>query len=286
MKRPTSLTAAIATACVGLAIIGLVSCSETPRTYLIRHDNTPAGKIVEYKLESNRVGSLYLNDELKEDFDRQIEAEVIYEIQEVLDNGVAVILEKNKWSWDEAAGDTGQVKRKTKEYAFSLKMTPKGKVIDFKSLADSPPTHQAYSAAYYEQGMPVFPDKAVPIGYSWTQTTTTSLPDGSTEEASTTYKVKGTARTMGYDCIIIEYKGNLTIPLFKDPSDTTALEGVDRSKMSGILYFALDAGSAVKSEERRRMASERNYIKGGKPMHRLMEFEEVISYYLVGLSNP
>jgi len=269
----------------GIITVGLTSCGNQPAKVLLRVKHDPVGKTIEYKLDSHRVGSYTVNGEKKDDFDTKIEAEIIYTTQKLLGNGYAMVLEKNIWHSDEPVNDSGKVKRVTKEYAYDLQVAPTGKVIDFAMEGEHSVAWENYARNFYEQGIPVFPAEAVPVGYKWTQTSLVVLQNKETVEAKTTYRIKGTATKMGYNCAIIEYKGNLILPILPDPSDTTGLEGLDNIEMNGILYFAIDAGMSVSSEERRRSVSKRKYNKDGTPYESLRDMEEVISYALSAVKN-
>ena len=96
----------------------------------------------------------------------KMEADIVYTTQDLIDNNIAVVLEENRWSWDEPVNDSGQVRRITREYAYRLQVAPSGKVLDFKMLGDYSPTWENYARNYYEQGIPVFPEEEIPIGYS------------------------------------------------------------------------------------------------------------------------
>jgi hypothetical protein len=257
-----------------------LSCSNQPITFQLSHNREPVGKKVQYRLEAQRVGTIYKNDELDHEIDLQIEADIIYSTKDILPNGNAIVLEENRWSYDVPADDSGKVKRKTKEYTYSLHVAPNGKVLEFEMVGDNSPTWERYSRSFYEQGVPVFPDEEITIGYTWTQKATVTLPNNETAQAGTTYRVKGTAKKMGYDCAIIEYKGNLVLPIFPNPKDSISIQGVDMIEMSGILYFGYDVGMSVGSEESRRVVSERQYDTPSESYLRRSEVDEMVSYSL------
>ncbi len=284
MKPSPPLTAIVI---IGLALIVFfgLSCTKQPTTYKLEVKYAPAGKILEYKLESHRVGSAFKNGELVENFDTKVEGDIIYTTQKVLPDGNCLILEENVWSWDEPVDDSGQVKRITRDYAYKYEIAPTGKMTDLKMLGEPSQPWEDYVKSFVEQGMPIFPEEPVSAGYQWVQKASVTLPDSQIYEAITTYTIKGTANKDGYDCVIIDYKGNLAIPLFKDPNDSLSASGVDWIEVNGLLYFAIDGGMAVNSEERRRVVSERSYIdrKTGEAVARRHEFDAVISSNLASL---
>jgi len=285
MKRIPHLTAAMGILLTTLSVFS-ISCSNEPTSFKLRAKYDTPGKVIEYKLNSHRVGSAYQNEEMIEDFDIKVEGDMIYTTQKVLPNGNAMILEENVWSWDEPVDDSGQVKRITREYAYKYQMTPSGKIIDLNMLGEHAQNWEDYVRSHTDQGMPFFPDEGVTAGYSWTQTSSVTLPDSEIVEVQTTYTVKGTANKQGYYCAIIDYKGKLALPLFPDPEKTGSTHGVDLIEMNGILYFAIEEGIPINSEERRRVISKRTYEnKEGETVNRRTEFEAFISYNLVGLNE-
>ena len=285
MKITSPAATAAGSALLTILVVMFASCSTTPTTFQLQVNYAPVGKIIKYTQESHRVGVIYKNEQKVKEVDLKIQGEITYTTQEILPGGDAVITEKNRWNWDEPAGDSGQVKRITKDYTYQVRISPSGKVADLKMVDASSPAWEDYIRLYCEQGMPVFPDQKISPGYSWTQSMSVTLVDSSSANAATTYRVKGVARKMGYDCAIIEYTGNLALPIFLDPADTLKLTGIDRIEMSGIMYFAIETGIAINSEEKRRVISERTYTKEGQVNRQRGESEEVISYSLVSIEG-
>ncbi|MDD4050920.1 MAG: hypothetical protein PHR28_03325, partial [candidate division Zixibacteria bacterium] len=175
---------------------------------------------------------------------------------------------------------SGNVKRKTEEYAYNQEIAPNGRVVSFRMVGESTAQWENYARQYYEQGVPVFPDGPIGVDSSWTQKVTVTLLDGSQEEAATTYRIKGTTYKLGYQCVVIEYQGKMVFPLFPDSADTTGLQGVDRVEAKGILYYGYEVGTAISSDESRRLILDRTSIKEGKKVHATAEYEEVIGYAL------
>lgn len=285
MKHSPPLMASLIFACCALIVISGLSCTHQPTEFKLEVKFGPVGKIIKYKLESHRVGNSFKNGEAVEDFDVKVEGDIAYTAQEVFPDGYTVVLEENEWSWDEAVKDSGQVKRVTKDYAYKYEVSPSNKVRNLKMLGKPSQAWEDYVKSFIEQGLPVFPEEKIAAGHQWTQVVEVNLPDGENSEVATTYIFKGIAHKQDYECAIIEYKGNLAVPLFPDPADSMSQSGVDRIEMNGIMYFAIEAGLSVNIEERRRVVSERFYIKGGEPMKRKNEFEAVISQNLVSISS-
>lgn len=256
------------------------ACSQQPKSFRLRVSYEPVGQVIAYTLTSHRVGKEYRDDSLFRDFDRKTEASIIFTTQKVLPNGNAIVLEEDRWHWDEPVDTTGKVKRVSNEYAYNQEFAPTGKIVSFKILGKSLPREDKYLQNYIEQANPVFPEIDVTVGHQWTQNSTVTLPDGSTGNAVMNYRVKGTAYKTGHQCALVEYQGNMVLPIFSDSTDTTGLQGVDRADVNGMLYQAVDVGIMVGFEERRRLTADRTMVKEGRKLKVRVEFEDVISYSL------
>jgi hypothetical protein len=101
--------------------VGL-SCSSEPQSIQLRMKYGSPGSSTSYKFTASEVGKVYGDSGLIRDFDIKIEGDIAYNTKDTLPGGGAIILEKNRWSWDEPADDSGQVKRVTREYAYNIRM--------------------------------------------------------------------------------------------------------------------------------------------------------------------
>jgi len=283
-KSPPSLTA-LCIVCAAAVAAAIVSCSPEPQTYRLHVNFGSPGVVSTYKFHGDEVGKIYKDGELSRDFDMKIEGDIIYKVKDTLPGGGAVVIEKNIWSWDEPAKDSGQVKRATKEYTYELQMHPTGKVMDLKMLDKPSDQWEEYVRAYARQANPIFPEEKIAPGYSWLQTVPVELPDGAVDTSDLRLTFKGTARKNGYNCAIIEFKGNVILPIFLNPEDTMQLVGVDRIEVNGITYQAIDKGMIVTSDERRRTIRDRNFLEGGEPVSRRSEIESVIKIELISIEG-
>ncbi len=133
--------------------------------------------------------------------------------------------------------------------------------------------------------MPVFPTGEISVGFNWTQSAKVMMPS-QTMEASTTYEVKSLVREMGYDCAVIEFTGNLIIPIEPDPADSIQVSGVDKIETTGKLYFAYKDGLVVLQRERWVVDGTRNYTeKKGKPKERTIAMQTDVEYALQSRST-
>ena len=159
--------------------------------------------------------------------------------------------------------DTTMEQGEAKAWERIVYFKPNGKTIDVEFPEPIDSAWAEYIRESYKQGLPVFPDGPVYVGYSWTQTTKV-LVDSESSVSSTTYEVKSFAREKGYDCVVIEYTGNMVIPIKPYSTEKTKgmREGVDRMDMKGVVYFAYKEGLAISFRENWKLNGDRKLIKG------------------------
>ncbi len=136
----------------------------------------------------------------------------------------------------------------------------KGKTIDIEFPEPMNEAYEDYIKESYKQGFPVFPENEVFVGYSWTQTTQVLLKN-EPSVSSTTYTIKSFAREKGYDCVLIDYKGNMVIPIKPEENNPNKRGGVDRIDMKGVMYYAYKEGLTVSIRENWLMNGERIMVK-------------------------
>ncbi len=266
-------------------IIAGLSCSSEPETvhFLMKYGSP--GSSVSYKFSASEAGKVYADTGAAHEFDIKVEGDITYNTLDTLPDGGAIILEKNRWSWDEPADDSGQVKRVTREYAYRVEMQADGKVVNLDMIDKPSQQSEDYVRSFAQQANPVFPEQAVAPGYSWLQTVPVEIVGGAVDTSKMTFKFKGMARKMKYQCAVLEYSGNLVLPIFPNTKDTVVVSGIDRIDISGITYFAIDEGILISSDERRRTNRERHYVSAKGEKTRRSEIEAVMNFELVGLKE-
>jgi len=267
------------------AIVAGLSCSSEPESVLLRVKYGSPGSSASYKFSADEVGKVYADTGAAREFDIKVEGDISYNTLDTLPDGGAIILEKNRWSWDEPADDSGQVKRVTREYAYKTEMRADGKIVKLDMVDKPSQQAEDYVRNFAEQANPVYPDHKVAPGYSWMQTVPIEIIGGAVDTSKMTFKFKGMARKMGYDCAVLEYSGNLVLPVFPNPDDTTVVSGIDRIEISGITYFAVDEGILISFDERRRTNRERKYVNKKEEKTRRSEIESVMNFELVDLKE-
>ena len=252
MKRLTALI---------LLTILLVSCTESEKRIKLSFKYKP-GMQLEYRQDSKRQTQIYNTDTLvKDEFDESY-AFIKQNIAEIVNDSTFKIDEIDTWHYTMPnKDDSTQMDSVTYSREMTLTVLQNGKIIDF-NFKDTKENISEYMKSYYEQGLPIFPSVEVSPGYSWTQTTSVVLPN-ETMNASTTYSIKSFVRESGYDCAVIEYTGNLLIPIEPKKDDKTQRSGIDKIQTNGMIYFAYIEGIVIKQTEIWKTEGERTHIEDG-----------------------
>ena len=255
-------------------------CSPGNKKITLRFKYNP-GLNLTYKQLSKRSVKISKGDSIIKEGTHSYTMKIQQEVKRFVDDSTAEVLEQDSWQTfgpnkeDSSLIDTIQNTRK-----LILQVLPNGKVINFKFVNDDDITLANYIKNYYEQGLPVFPVGEKSPGYSWTQSTRIMLPNNNIE-ASTTYIIKSLVREAGYDCAVIEYKGNMLIPIESDPNDSTHRSGIDRIKTNGLLYFAYKEGIVISQREHWIIDGDRSKILNGKKEHYKLAMNYDIDYMLI-----
>lgn len=147
-----------------------------------------------------------------------------------------------------------------------------------------------YVKKLYEQLAPRYPDEPVSKGYKWSNNIKVMLKNGETRDAISTYTIKGFVREAGYDCVIIESKGNTIVP-FQAEYDCEENNGkvletrIDKRKSRGIVYFAYKKGIIVKEDHSYEYLSEGTKVTadGEKKIKTISNGSQ--SYFLIEVSG-
>ena len=166
------------------------------------------------------------------------------------------------------------------DYSIQYDFMSNGKISNVTSATAK---NSDYLNDFYEQNSPVFPEELVAPGYTWTQTGNIILQDSSIATSTTGFKVVSYVRESGYDCLVIEYAGDLVIPIFPNPSDSTNLSGIDRIKSKGVLYFAYNEGLIILSRDNWHINGDRQILEDNKIVNYSIKSDFSNRYWLNGI---
>ena len=270
------------TAILSFIIAGLIigSCVQSDKRISLRFKYEP-GIHLYYEQISKRSYKVIDADTVSKHGVSSYRVDIEQEFIRFIDDTTAEISESSTWEFERPSKeDSTKMEKHTSNLKTRLQVLPTGKVIGVEFVDDTEKNRISYIKNYYEQGVPVFPTGEKPVGYVWTQTTKVVLPE-ETMEASTTYEIKSLVRQSGYDCALIEYNGNMAIPLEPSPEDTILIGGLDRIKIKGLMYFAYKEGIVVDQKETWVIDGDRTKLKDNEAVNYKVEMEYGVTYRLV-----
>jgi hypothetical protein len=275
------------TAVLILALIGLciVSCEQGGKQVKLQFRYSPGMKL-EYEQVTRGNVLVTSGDSTIRDQARETTVDIEHFVRRTVNDSTAEIVENKKIYYhtlnrlDSSVVDTVEEGREIVFY-----VAPNGKIMDLEVSGESDEAYTEYLRNFYEQGMPVFPDNEISQGYKWTQTYKVIL-EGEEMEASTTYEAKSFVRERGYDCLVLEYDGNLILPIAEKETDEYSERGVNRINATGLMYFAYKEGIVILQRERWVMDGDRSrtYIDRKKEFKVAVEYDVV--FELTSFDQP
>ncbi|MFZ5979619.1 MAG: DUF6263 family protein [Candidatus Zixiibacteriota bacterium] len=250
--------------CLLLAVL-LFSCEQGTKKVSLKFKHQP-GLALKYKLSQKHHMQVLEGDSVTKENSSETEIIIEHNVKRIVDDTTAEIYEILRLVKEVVTTkDTTITWDEQKEWGRILYTAPNGKIIDIEFSDETSDYSKEYIKDLYEQGMPVFPSGEFATGDTWTQTTKVHL-ENDQYDASMKYTVKSFAREKGYDCVLIDYDGNLIIPIMPYEMDGAVREGVNRVKMNGVMYFAYKEGVIVSIREHWDMEGDRtvNYKEKGK----------------------
>ncbi len=255
---------------LALTMLSLTSCDQGEKRVLLKHKYKP-GLELSYLQEIKGLAVERTSDSTCHDLSTEAEVNIGMYVRELVDDSLGKIIISYKQHTRSEDRISGKIKDTTATSPDLIAtMAPSGEIIKME-MEDSVgnEAHLKYYRDLYQQGTPTYPASEVTQGFRWVQSFKVSI-EGEEVDAATTYEVKAFVREAGYDCVLIEYSGNLVIPVLPEKGkDSTYLGGVDRVTSKGVIYFAYREGMTVIQKER--------WIRHGE--RKIRENEVVTNHY-------
>ncbi|MFH1688514.1 MAG: hypothetical protein ABIE70_13465 [bacterium] len=269
-----------------ISLVGLVlGCATGEKKITLRFKFEPGMKLV-YEQTTKSSYTVLEKDTVFEKGSRVYDVGIVAHVKSVAEDGTAELLDSTSWKWTQPNKEDSTVMDTVENIrATILFVEPDGRYQDIV-FGDDEPASAAWIKNYYDQAMPVFPAGELPVGYSWTQTTKVLLPD-ETMNAKSTYRIKSFARQGGYDCAVIEYEGNLIIPIEPHEKDSVKYQGYDEIEITGVTYFAYTAGIILQERQSWMVDGHREkMLEDGSTETYKVQTKSELDYHLVDLVKP
>ena len=275
MKSTTALLLTI-------LLLLLISCSMDNKEVSLQF-RYQEGMSLTYSQDTKGTVAVYENDTIIKSYPDHKWADVTQTVANQINDSTYKIEETVTWHFVQTnKSDTLKMDTISENRTMTLDVLTNGKIVDF-TIDEKMASRYSYFKNFYEQGMPVFPEKAVTPGYTWTQTAKVVLPD-ETMDATTTYEITSIVRESGYDCAVITYQGNLLIPIDEE-IEGMKRNGLDQVKSSGKIFFAYKEGIVVKQYENWNLNREVSQTKDDKTESYAVTSDFKTEYILIKKSN-
>ncbi len=209
----------------------------------------PDGQVIVWDFDGADHTDEYKNDSLWRTDDVSWSGTTQEEILDKIDSTV-FIKHTNTETIRTRDPKTGQYStRDTVSYMYSLQ-TSDGRIMSVENGEKPDSSAMESYRNKFKDLAPKYPLRAVPVGYTWTQTSKVELKDGGINDVTTSYKIRSLAKRGAHDCAIIDFTTELTYPIDRFiEEDSATLRGMGTSKTTGIIYHAYDIGVIIEFEQ-------------------------------------
>jgi hypothetical protein len=161
---------------------------------------------------------------------------------------------------------------------LTVEITPQGRILSIGGVETARPLFGEIDfQSYFEQGQPVFPQRPLKVGDSWTQEVRVMSPRSEPVTTSSTYVLERVIEEEGDPVAVIAFEGDIYLPFpyrpaGADSSATTTAE--ERIRARGEMFFELDTGRVRRVVSETDATLTRVEMVGGEPVRREIQFHE------------
>lgn len=167
---------------------------------------------------------------------------------------------------------------------LTVEITPQGRILSIGGVETARPLFGEIDfQSYFEQSQPVFPDRPLKVGDSWTQEVKVVSPSSEPVVTSSTYVLERIVEEDGKPIAVIAFDGDIYLPFPYRPegSAAAATTAEERIRVKGEMFFDLDSGRVRRVLSNADATLTRVEIEAGEPVRREMQIRESTSYELV-----
>ena len=170
------------------------------------------------------------------------------------------------------------------DITINLEISPQGRIIDVTNLESAKTLfHDMDFRTYLEQTQPVFPERALKIGDSWTQQVKVLSPEAEPVVTTSNYVLEDLTEENGEPIAIIAFDGDVYLPTApEEGEDPNAVSAEERIRVRGRMYFAHERGQTVRVETNAQAEITRVLIEDGSVHRRSIEIGQQSHLRLVG----
>ena len=167
---------------------------------------------------------------------------------------------------------------------LTVEITPQGRILSIGGVETARPLFGEIDfQSYFEQSQPVFPDRPLKIGDSWTQEVKVVSPTSEPVVTSSTYVLERIVEEDGASIAVIAFDGDIYLPFPYRPAGSTSATTTaeERIRVNGEMFFDLDSGRVRRVLSNADATLTRVEIEAGEPVRREMQIRESTSYELL-----
>jgi hypothetical protein len=185
---------------------------------------------------------------------------------------------------EETASDSGATEP-PQQVQLTVEITPQGRILSIGGVETARPLFGEIDfQSYFEQSQPVFPDRALKVGDSWTQEVKVLSPSSEPVVTTSTYVLERVVEEDGAQLAVIAFDGDIYLPFPYRPAgaDSTAPEmtSEERIRVNGEMFFALETGRVLRVVTNADATLTKVESEDGQPVRREAQIRETSRYEL------
>ena len=173
------------------------------------------------------------------------------------------------------------------QVSFQVEITPQGRVVSVSGVETMKPLFGDIDfQSYFEQSQPVFPERPLKVGDSWTQEVRVVSPRAEPVTTSSTYVLESLIEEDGVPLAVIAFDGDIYLPVTRTAPDSGAGDSTtvvveERIRVEGRIHFAHEAGVMRRVDMSSDATFSRISVGEGEPVRRDVVLRERSSMQLV-----
>lgn len=180
------------------------------------------------------------------------------------------------WTYHLPAGVEDGVDQEPNDITINLEISPQGRIIDVTNLETAKTLfHDMDFRTYLEQTQPVFPERALKVGDSWTQQVKVLSPEAEPVVTTSNYVLEDLTEENGEPIAIIAFDGDVYLPTAPEKGEAAgAVSAEERIRVRGRMHFAHERGQTVRVETNAQAEIKRVTVEDGSVARRSIEIEQ------------
>ena len=184
---------------------------------------------------------------------------------------------------EETASDSGTAP--PQQVQLTVEITPQGRILSIGGVETARPLFGEIDfQSYFEQSQPVFPERALKAGDSWTQEVKVLSPSSEPVVTTSTYVLERIVEEQGAQLAVIAFDGDIYLPFPYRPagadSAAAAMTAEERIRVTGEMFFALETGRVLRVVTNADATLTKVEIEDGQTVRREAQIRETSRYEL------